>query len=241
MPSKIRHFADDTISTLRNENELEYFQEHIHTLCAATNMLENKGKRDILPLGKTATSDPTSRLTPLAVNPDTGATYTPNWVERNNTLISLGIPIGNTPNMNAFLKAKYKGAKTALAKTYSIASVSLIGRLRILNANYYGKLRYYMWTLQFPPWLIKAMETDANHFIRKSKPSLDTDAIGTVGGNGKYISRHATYRATKKGGAGQIHLSSHIKAIQSFWIIRYFHPSVAQWKQILDKWITMPR
>eukprot|EP00965_Chrysotila_dentata_P083232 2746207-Pleurochrysis_carterae.AAC.1 len=179
MHSKIRHFADDTIGTLHDESELEYFQEHINTFCAATNMLENQSKRDILPLGKTSKSDPTSRLTPTATNPETGDTFTPNWVERNNTLISLGIPIGNTPNMNTFLKAKYKGAKSALAKAHSIASISLIGRTRILNANYYGKLRYYMWTLQFPPWLIKAMESDATHFIWKSKPSLDTETIGT--------------------------------------------------------------
>eukprot|EP00965_Chrysotila_dentata_P006223 202999-Pleurochrysis_carterae.AAC.1 len=85
------------------------------------------------------------------------------------------------------------------------------------------------------------METDATHFIWQSKPSLDTEAIGTVGGNGKYISRHATYRTTKKGGAGQLHLPSHIQAIQASWIIRYLHPRVAQWKQILDKWINMPR
>eukprot|EP00965_Chrysotila_dentata_P063455 2103426-Pleurochrysis_carterae.AAC.1 len=78
------------------------------------------------------------------------------------------------------------------------------------------------------------METDANLFIWKSKPSLDTDSIGTVGGNGKYISRHATHRATKKGAAGQIHLPSHIKAIQASWITRHLHPRVAQWKQILD-------
>eukprot|EP00965_Chrysotila_dentata_P034616 1152869-Pleurochrysis_carterae.AAC.2 len=85
------------------------------------------------------------------------------------------------------------------------------------------------------------METDATHFTWKSKPSLDTDAIGTVGGNGKYISKCATHRAIKKGGAGQLHLPSHIKAIQASWILRYLHPRVAQWKQILDKWINMPR
>eukprot|EP00965_Chrysotila_dentata_P034554 1150245-Pleurochrysis_carterae.AAC.1 len=85
------------------------------------------------------------------------------------------------------------------------------------------------------------MESDATHFIWKSKPSLDTEAIGTVGGNGKYISKNATYRATRKGGAGLIHLPSHIKAIQASWIIRYLHPRLAQWKQILDKWINMPR
>eukprot|EP00965_Chrysotila_dentata_P190646 6174023-Pleurochrysis_carterae.AAC.1 len=73
--SKIRHFADDTIGNLRNESELEHFQEHIHTFCAATNMLENISKREILPFGKTSKSDPPSRPTPLAVHPDTGDTY----------------------------------------------------------------------------------------------------------------------------------------------------------------------
>eukprot|EP00965_Chrysotila_dentata_P154033 5091002-Pleurochrysis_carterae.AAC.1 len=54
MHGKIRYFADDTIGTLRNETELKYCQKHISTFCAATNMLENASKRDILPLGRTA-------------------------------------------------------------------------------------------------------------------------------------------------------------------------------------------
>eukprot|EP00965_Chrysotila_dentata_P238088 6202284-Pleurochrysis_carterae.AAC.2 len=139
-------------------------------------------------------------LNSLVVDHETGANYTPNWVERNSTLILLGIPIGNTANINTFLKAKCKGAKMALTRAHSIASISLIGRTRILNANYYGKVRHYMWTLQFPPWLIKAAETYATHFTWNNKSSLDTDAIGTAGGNGKYVSKYATHGTIRRGG-----------------------------------------
>eukprot|EP00965_Chrysotila_dentata_P044508 1479799-Pleurochrysis_carterae.AAC.1 len=65
---------------------------------------------------------------------------TPGWIEKGDTLISLGIPIGNIRNMNQFLKEIYKGAKNTLIKAQGIASLSLVGRTRILNANFYGKL-----------------------------------------------------------------------------------------------------
>eukprot|EP00965_Chrysotila_dentata_P162490 5365986-Pleurochrysis_carterae.AAC.2 len=86
MHSKIRHFADDTIGTLRNEDELEYFQEHINTFCTATDMLKNASKRDMLPLGRTSNIDPSQRKTTPVTDPDSGLPHTPNWVENNNTL-----------------------------------------------------------------------------------------------------------------------------------------------------------
>eukprot|EP00965_Chrysotila_dentata_P048098 1595470-Pleurochrysis_carterae.AAC.1 len=204
-------------------------------------MLENAAKRDILPLGTAANAKPEERLTPYTINSATGAALTPGWIEKNETLISLGIPIGNTTNMHSFLKDKYKGAKLAISKACGLSSMSIIGRARILNANFYGKLRYYMWTLQFPPWLIKAIESDATHLIWKSKPTFDVTKLGTEGGYGKFIAKHATFRPIKKGGAGLLHIPSHIKAIHASWILRYLHPRVAQWKQVLDTWINIPR
>eukprot|EP00965_Chrysotila_dentata_P038473 1278411-Pleurochrysis_carterae.AAC.4 len=144
MHSKIRHFADNTIETLRDKSELPFFQEHINTFCSATNMLENAAKRDTLPLGVTANTKLEDRLTSHFINFTTGAALTPGWIEKNELLISLGISIGNASNMNSFLKDKYKGAKLTISKACGIASMSIIGRARILNANFYGKLRYYM-------------------------------------------------------------------------------------------------
>eukprot|EP00965_Chrysotila_dentata_P052529 1742995-Pleurochrysis_carterae.AAC.1 len=119
--------------------------------------------------------------------------------------------------------------------------MSLVGRTRILNAYFYGKLRFYMWTLNFPSWLTKALETDAPHFLWKSNPKINTNELGTASQNGKYISKQATFRALEKGGAGQLHLPSHIEAIHASWILRYLHPRKAQWKQVLDAWIGIPR
>eukprot|EP00965_Chrysotila_dentata_P041199 1367089-Pleurochrysis_carterae.AAC.1 len=77
MHTKVRHFADDTIGTLKNEAELSHFQQHIDTFCAATNMLENSSKRDILPLGKLAKTPVLARATPAVIDPTTNTAKTP--------------------------------------------------------------------------------------------------------------------------------------------------------------------
>eukprot|EP00965_Chrysotila_dentata_P147656 4874925-Pleurochrysis_carterae.AAC.1 len=95
---------------------MTHFQQHIDTFCAATNMLENASKRDILPLSKLAKTPVLARTTPAVIDPTSNTVRTPGWIEENHTLISLGIPIGNVGNMNAFLKDKYKAAKSTLSK-----------------------------------------------------------------------------------------------------------------------------
>eukprot|EP00965_Chrysotila_dentata_P227348 6195958-Pleurochrysis_carterae.AAC.1 len=100
-------------------------------------MLENGSKRGILPLGKLSLTEVKDRKTTPVLDPTTNTLKTPGWVERGDTLISLGIPIGNTRNMTSFLKEKYKGAKSTLIKAQGIASLSLVGRTRVLNANIY--------------------------------------------------------------------------------------------------------
>eukprot|EP00965_Chrysotila_dentata_P184777 6099955-Pleurochrysis_carterae.AAC.1 len=89
-------------------------------------MLENASKRDVLPLGATAKIPPENRLTPHVIDPITGSARTPGWIERSETLISLGIPVGNTSNMNTFLKDKYRGAKLTISKAYGLSSMSII-------------------------------------------------------------------------------------------------------------------
>eukprot|EP00965_Chrysotila_dentata_P109063 3603186-Pleurochrysis_carterae.AAC.1 len=85
-------------------------------------MLENASKRDILPLGKLALTEVKDRKTPPVLDPTTNTLKTPGWVERGDTLIYLGIHIGNALNMNSFLKEKDKGAKSTLIKAQGIAS-----------------------------------------------------------------------------------------------------------------------
>eukprot|EP00965_Chrysotila_dentata_P034234 1139961-Pleurochrysis_carterae.AAC.1 len=99
-------------------------------------MLENKDKREILPLGSTATQSELTRQTCITE----GRTPPQNptgWKNANETIISLEIPHGNIINFDDFLTAKYTQAKAKLASAKSIHQLTINGRNKILNSNYY--------------------------------------------------------------------------------------------------------
>eukprot|EP00965_Chrysotila_dentata_P099452 3288008-Pleurochrysis_carterae.AAC.1 len=191
MTRKLGHFADDSIAFLKNLTELPLFEKHLKNFCLATNMQENKDKREILPLGSTSTQSELSRQTYITDN-RTPPQQPIGWKNINETVISLGIPHGNVTNFDDFLTTKYTQAKAKLASAKSIHQLTINGRNKILNSNYYGKFRYYMFSMDFPKWLNRSIEEDATHFIWKSKPVFNKDTIGTKGRTGKYINKAAT-------------------------------------------------
>ena len=134
------------------------------------------------------------------------------WTEPGEYLISLGIPIGNNFDVFAFLKGKYTQAKDKLISATFTSYKSIVGRSRLLNANFYGKLRYYMCPLVFPKNIISAMESDARSFIWRKNPNLTKGELGSNNRIGKWISQKATNRPMKKGGAGLLSLKAHLKA-----------------------------
>eukprot|EP00965_Chrysotila_dentata_P169885 5607716-Pleurochrysis_carterae.AAC.1 len=88
---KLGHFADDSIAFLKNLTELPLFEKHLKNFCLATNMKENKDKREILPLGSTALQSE------LTIQKHTSEGRPPpsqpiGWKNINETVISLGIP-----------------------------------------------------------------------------------------------------------------------------------------------------
>eukprot|EP00965_Chrysotila_dentata_P144510 4773271-Pleurochrysis_carterae.AAC.1 len=71
--------------------------------------------------------------------------------------------IGDIGTMNLFLKENTKGRKIPLFERKAWRPYGFLN-----NADFYEKLRYYMWTLEFPSWLAKAMKSDASHFLWKT-------------------------------------------------------------------------
>ena len=165
----------------------------------------------------------------------------PGWTEPGEYLISLGIPLGNGFDAFTFLKGKYTQAKNKLISTAFISDKGITGKNRLLNANFYGKLRYYMSPLVFPNKLIKAIESDANSFIWRRNPNLNADELGSSNHLGKWIAAKATYRPMKKGGAGLLSLKAHLKAYSAQWIRMLFEPRGACWNLIIDHWLPFPR
>eukprot|EP00965_Chrysotila_dentata_P073909 2441032-Pleurochrysis_carterae.AAC.4 len=199
-------------------------------------MLENKDKREILPLGLTATLSET-RIQQHLREGKPPPIQPIGWKNKKETIISLGIPHGNVRNHDPFLLARYSNAKAKLASAKSVHQLTINGRHKILNSTFYGTFRYYMLSIEFPKWLNDSIEQDATHFIWKSKPSFNKDSLGTKGRTGKYIYKAATHLPLTKGGAGCLNWKAHTKAFNAFWIISYLHPREAPWKKILTHWL----
>eukprot|EP00965_Chrysotila_dentata_P231763 6198549-Pleurochrysis_carterae.AAC.10 len=198
-------------------------------------MLENKDKREILPLGLTATLAETKIQQHL--NEGKSPPIQPNgWKNKNETVISLGIPHGNIKNFDTFLLTKYTQAKAKLAAAKSIHQLTLHERRKTLNSIYYGTFRYYMLSVEFPKWLNTSIEQDATHFIWKSKPLFSKDSLGTKGRTGKYINKLATHLPLTKGGAGCLNWKAHTNALNAYWMVSLLHPRDASWKKIFTHW-----
>ena len=134
---KSRSFADDTWWFQRSHAEESHYGEHMKTFALGTNQVENETKREKLPVGN---------FTKKRIEDLPGRSE--NYTKQGEWLISLGIPLGNGFSEFAFWKALYEKAKSHLCKVSHLNAMSIVGRHRILNANFYGRFRYWLWSLE---------------------------------------------------------------------------------------------
>ena len=189
---KIRHFADDTFAMLKNDTSLKEFNNEVNTFFKASAMSENFTKRDNIAIGSESRRDRRA----LPGGPDC-------WTKDGDSLTTLGVPFGNNLNEELFCLSKIKKANKALANARFIKQLNLSGRSKLVNANYYGTLRYYLWTLDFPtltkkqakldkraaaasgttykPDLATTVKSDVDRFIWKRDPELDLEQQGSLG------------------------------------------------------------
>ena len=174
---RIRHFADDTFGLLRNEHQIPRFSELIDVFCNGTNMRENESKREFVAIGNKSHLDPIYFPGRKEWCNEKGKVINVGWTEPGQFLISLGTPIGNKFDVMDFLKGRYGKAKSVLSNIKRVQSKSTNGKHKILNAHYYGRFRFYLWTLLFPSMLNQAIEQDARAFLWRRDPNLDPDLL----------------------------------------------------------------
>ena len=234
---KIRHFADDTFAMLKDDASLNEFNSEVNTFFKASAMSENFTKRDNIAIGKANRRDRNT----LPGGPA-------NWIKTGDTLTTLGTPFGNNFYEETFWLSKIKKAKKALANARFIKQMNLSGRSKLVNANYYGTLRYYLWTLDFPcptkkqakrerqtaeangttykPDLTNTVKSDVERFLWRRDPELDLDQQGSLGKHlGIWMARKSHSHPRRKGGAGLLNWTDHVTAFQAQWIIKLIPPA----------------
>ena len=228
---KISQYADDSTLIGRDSEDWEKQDGHLRTWCRGTAMSENGAKREGQLLGKLARQR--TRAPKNVIKNEA-------WVKDGDTIRALGVPMGNRVDEEAWFTKKYREVKQRIAAWRSIGHMSITGRNLLLQAILYGSLRFWFFSLVVPEKIIEYLEEDAYHLIWASNPELFSDEDGTEKKSRAYVRKAPSYLDQRKGGAGLMHLRSHIQAFYAQWIRRYLHPSTPPWKAVADIWLAEP-
>ena len=109
------------------------------------------------------------------------------------------------------------------------------GRVKLANANFLGRFRYYLYSISMPKTIQKAITSDMKVFINRRDPDQDANELGSKKGTRPLTNKYSAHRAFTKGGYSLTHWNNHVTAFQASWLLRYIHPREADWKAIIDE------
>ena len=147
--------------------------------------------------------------------------------------IALGIAFTNG-STDSWIQDKYIGMKKKISRWKGLGSLDLEARKNLLQTNVYGSMRYYLFSIIFPPTLHASLEEDARVLLWRSDPELMPDEFGNSANVVPFIKKEARPRGRKSGGAGEMDWSDHVEAFYAHWIRRYLDPRRAPWKEAAD-------
>ena len=222
----ISQFADDTTLVLQDTAQLKPAFKAINKWCAATGMRENLKKREGLALGSYRTQSkfaPGSRTKHKYVK-------SIKWAQEGEWVISLGVPIGNDLDHATWWRKKIEAVRIIANKWKNISRRGYFGRSLVTQAMYYGRYRFWLWSLAVPKSAVNAMQVDADRLLWAKDPILN-DLPKRVR---RCVAHRTAIGPRTRGGLNEMLWSDHVKAIQAQVIMRYLHPAKAAWKEILD-------
>ena len=159
---KTSQFADDTTLFLRDARDLTAAEASILKWCSASGMRENYKKREGLAMGRYRRGR-RARTLPQSVT----------WVKEGMWAIVLGVPIGNDVNHDAFWKKKITAIQGKTQRMVGLFRASYFGRNLIVQAKYFGSLRYWLYSIPMSKATQVTVQMDADTLWWSKTPSLD--------------------------------------------------------------------
>eukprot|EP00966_Prymnesium_polylepis_P130454 3017243-Prymnesium_polylepis.1 len=188
---KISQFADDTTLILRNLREVRAAGRALTRWCKATGMRENIAKREGLGMGRYR-------------NRDLGMGI--KWAGRGEWVKCLGVPIGNDLDERKWWLKKVQATRDKAQQWVGLFKSSYFGRNLIVQGMYFGRLRYWLYSLLMPEEVIKIVQKDADILWWAREPKLEqtTNAQGETARNEKrtrgWVARNTAIGPRNSGG-----------------------------------------
>ena len=165
---KISQFADDTVLFLRSLTELKYANRPIRKWCRATGMRENVKKREGLAMGTLAGQDLGHDI---------------RWTPNGKWCTSLEVPIGNKLDEAKWWGAKINTVRKIATQWLGLKRAKYMGRNLIVQGCYYGRLRYWLYSINMNKSTAEIVQRDANILWWSRDPTLEImeNQDGTAG------------------------------------------------------------
>ena len=111
------------------------------------------------------------------------------WAEENKWCVSLGVPIGNELDEARWWGEKINKVRTLAQQWIGLKRTQYFGRNLIVQGMYYGRLRYWLYSINMDKKLYAVVQKDADilNFSRDPILEVGTDANGRPHKNSKRI------------------------------------------------------
>ena len=231
---KLSQFADDTTLLLGSLKELKPVRRALNKWCRITGMRENEDKREALGMG-------------VYKNRDLGRGI--RWAKEGEWCVSLGVPIGNELDEQRWWAAKINKVRKLTESWLQLPRTKYFGRNMLVQALYFGRLRYWVYSLTQSRNTMEVVQKDADILRWASDPSLEVDSMdnGNEAKNveaiknkkriRRWVARESAAGPREWGGLNAMEWSHHSRAFMIEWILRYIQPGEAAWKTMMDTFI----
>ena len=151
------------------------------------------------------------------------------WKEDGEYATCLGVPIGNELDTHEWWKKKLAEVREKAKKWTALLRCGYAGRNLVVQAMYFGRFRYWLYSMIMPPDIVAEVQQDANILWWAREPRITSKKRIR-----RWIKLAAARAPTSKGGLGNMSWAHHAKAFYAHWIVRYVDPTESQWKTLWD-------
>ena len=165
------------------------------------------------------------------------------WTPNGKWFTSLGVPIGNKLDEAKWWGAKINTVRKIATQWLGLKRAKYLGRNLIVQGCYYGRLRYWLYSINMNKNTAEIVQRDANILWWSRDPTLEVmeNQDGTAGKNMKrvrrWVAKNTAIGPREWGGLNNMDWADHVTAFKAQWFVRYLDPTQSAWKEIVDEFI----
>ena len=152
------------------------------------------------------------------------------WAKDGEWCVSLGVPMGNELDTSKWWKKRIEAVQAKSERWKGLYRSSYFGRNLIVQAIYFGSLRYWLFSIFMEKEILQIVQRDADQLWWSKEPDLQKPPVRFR----RFVAKLTAIGTRSKGGLKNMDWESHTQGFYAQWIVRYVHPSKASWKTLLD-------